>query len=115
MSKKKKQHYVPIFYLKSFSSDGKRIGLWNIQSKEKVLSASLRHQCYGNFFYGKDETVENSLSDLESSVSKILRYIDQDSSLPPTWRQDYKILSRYIFSQFFRTESMRDELNEGCA
>ena len=37
MSQQKKQHYVPVFYLKNFSSDGKRINVWNISSKKKCF------------------------------------------------------------------------------
>lgn len=82
MPEKKKQHYVPVFYLKRFSPDGRSIGLWNIRAKKKVLSASLKSQCCENFFYEQGENIENSLSDLESPASKILRGIDRDGSLP---------------------------------
>lgn len=111
MPEKKKQHYVPVFYLKRFSPDGRSIGLWNIQAKKKVLSASLKSQCCENFFYEQGENIENSLSDLESPASKILRGIDRDGSLPPTWHQDYEILRRYIFTQLFRTKYMTDQIN----
>ena len=111
MPKKKEQHYVPVFYLKRFSPDGRSIGLWNIQAKKKVLSASLKNQCREKFFFGEDESVENSLSDLESPVSKILRYIDRDSSLPPRWHRNYKILSKYTFTQLLRTKCMTEQIN----
>lgn len=111
MPEKKKQHYVPVFYLKRFSSDGRSIGLWNIQSKKKAPAASLKSQCCENFFYEQGENIENSLSDLESPASKILRGIDRDGSLPSIWHRDYEILRRYIFTQLFRTKYMTDEIN----
>ena len=104
MSQQKKQHYVPVFYLKNFSSDGKRINLWNIRSKKEILSGSLKAQCQKNFFYGDDRKLEKMLGDIESDTSKVLKNIAENNKLPSISHQDYEILMRYILIQHLRNE-----------
>ena len=103
MSQQKKQHYVPVFYLKEFSPDGKRINLWNIRSKKKRLSVGLKGQCQKNFFYGDDRILEEKLGDIESRTSKVLKDVADKNRLPSIWHHDYKVLMRYILTQHLRT------------
>ena len=112
MPENKKHHYVPKFYLKRFSNNKKSICLWNIRYKRKAVHASLKDQCYKDFFYGKkDNTLEILLSNLEGHASRILRNIDQHNRLPPTWHLDHKILSLFVIIQLFRTSRTVDEIN----
>lgn len=103
MSQQKKQHYVPVFYLKNFSSDGKRINLWNIRSKKKRPSVGLKAQCQKNFFYGDDRTLEKMLGDIESRTSNVLKDIAENSKLPHRWHKNCEYLMRYILIQHLRT------------
>ena len=124
MSQQKKQHYVPVFHLKNFSSDGKRINLWNISSKKKRLSVGLKGQCQKNFFYGNDRTLEKMLGDIENNISQVLKDIAKNNKLPPIWHQNYgvvwsqnyEVLMRYILIQYLRTrntsEVMIDQIKQ---
>lgn len=110
MSQQKKQHYVPRFYLRNFSSDGKRINLWNISLKKKMLSKGLKGQCQKNFFYGRDRIFEQILGDIEAGASTVLRDVVKDRKLPPQWHKNYKDLMLYILIQHFRTQNSSEAL-----
>ena len=96
MSQQKKQHYVPVFYLKNFSSDGKRINLWNIRSKKKRLSGGLKAQCQKNFFYGDDRILEKMLGDIESRTSNVLKDVAENSKLPHRWHKNWSVSVKYV-------------------
>lgn len=110
MSQQKKQHYVPVFYLRNFSSDGKCINLWNISSEKKRLSIGLKGQCQKNFFYGRDRVFEQILGDIEAGASTVLRDVVKDGKLPPQWHKNYKDLMLYILIQHFRTQNSSEAL-----
>ena len=110
MSQQKKQHYVPLFYLRNFSSDGKRINLWNISSEKNRLSVGLKGQCQKNFFYGRDRVFEQILGDIEAGASTVLRDVVKDRKLPPQWHKNYKDLMLYILIQHFRTQNSSEAL-----
>ena len=76
MPQNKKQHYVPQFYLRRYSKDGKSINIWNISNEKKIESANLKNQCYRNYFYGKDKAFEESLSYIEGQAARILHTIE---------------------------------------
>ena len=69
MAEKKRQHYVPKFYLKLFSWDDKKlINIYNISHKQIIPNGTLEKQCYEDYFYGKDLVIENSFGTIESVV-----------------------------------------------
>ena len=74
MSEKKKQHFIPRFYLKNFSyeNDGKSIGIWLKGTNHYIKRGNLKNQAYCNYFYGKDVTLENELSELEDNAASII-------------------------------------------
>lgn len=112
MPQNKKQHYVPRFYLKRFSKDRKSICLYNIKNKIKIDKAKLKSQCYKDYFYGKDLTIENHLGITESLVSDILLEVDRAGILPPPGSPDYLVLILYIIMQYGRTAYSADSLDE---
>ena len=76
MSKFRKQHYVPKFLLKKFSSDGKNIGIY---LKDKNLykgSLPFADQCYKDYFYGKDGDIEQQLSKMEYEASILFNQLE---------------------------------------
>lgn len=114
MPSKKRQHFVPRFYLKNFSigSAGKSIGIFNINSKKFIPNGSLREQAYKDYFYGKDGVVENLLEKFEAPASVVIRGIIRDQNYPAWESQDrFQLL---IFATFLhsRTEYAADEYNE---
>jgi hypothetical protein len=100
MAEKKRQHYVPRFYLKNFSIDGqgKAIGTYNLNSKKFVPSASLKTQAYKNYFYGEDGLMENNLSILEAYSATVIKNILQNNTLPSSKSHDHiKLLTFTVF------------------
>lgn len=112
MPQNKKHHYVPRFYLKRFSPDGKSINIWNIQNEKRIVSANLKNQCYKDYFYGKDFEVEQALGQIEGEVARILPLIDQYGSPPPYGSDDHFMLILYVLMQYARTAYAADALDE---
>jgi hypothetical protein len=113
-SKKKKQHYVPRFYLKYFSNDPKKktISLWNIQRQLYAANASIREQAYANNFYGKDGIIEDALALLESNASKVIHEILTRRAIPRRHSPDCIWLYAFIMFQAERTKASADDLEK---
>ena len=112
MPQNKRQHYVPQFYLKRFSSDEKRINIWILRSKQKIVSASLKNQCYKNYFYGKESDADKGLSLIETDMGAVLNIMLQDMSLPSLFTPAHVVLVLYVVMQHGRTEYSADLINE---
>lgn len=82
MTIQKNQHYVPQFYLRRFSPDGKTIGSYIIEQERKIDIAPIKHQASQNYFYTKEteqkNNVENSLGKLEAMTQKVMEKVDAD-------------------------------------
>lgn len=103
MAVKKKQHYVPKFYLKYFSADEKRLNIVNLKSKKIIILGGLKEQCYKNYFYGKDLEIENLLSEMEAISSKVLLKIKNKKTIPKINSKNYTILLYFMAIQISRT------------
>lgn len=69
---KKNHHYVPQFYLRNFSNDGRSIGMYLLDKKKYIFRASIKKTAYREHLYGEDETIENGLANNESEWCKII-------------------------------------------
>lgn len=69
----KNQHYVPQFYLRNFSEDGKVFQLLNLSSGRVIPRAKISCQCSKDYFYGKDGLIETNLGAFEEECSKWFR------------------------------------------
>lgn len=107
MSKKKKHHYVPRFYLKRFSAnnEGKFLGLYNLENEVFIEKAPLKNQACKNHLYGKDDEIENALASMESEVAKMFYYWTEERLLfpPPPETNGFKLLKQFILYQSYRT------------
>jgi len=79
MSKKVNQHYVPQFYFRYFSENGKSICVLNRDSGKAIKSASIKGQASKKYFYG-DSDVEDRLSEIDGLFSTALRQIRKSFS-----------------------------------
>lgn len=121
MTKKKKHHYIPRFYLKRFSAnnEGKFIGLYNHKCKIFIQGAPLKHQACENFLYGEDDVIENALAEMENNVARMFYYWTEEKLLypPPVESNGFKLLKRFILYQAYRTPKSGDDimksLNQG--
>lgn len=114
MTKKRKHHFVPQFFLKYFSHEekGKQIGIYNLKSKKFVPSGALKNQAYEKKLYGKNNLVEDGLQDLENKASRILSKIKNSGCLPTLSEEERVILYLFVIFLWARTISGVKHLNE---
>lgn len=112
MPQNKKQHFVPRFYLKRFSSDGASIHIRHTQLEKNIYSANLKNQCYKNYFYGKRPDIENALGHIEGEMAKILDQVVTHKALPSPHSPEHDIIMLYVLMQHGRTEHYASKADE---
>jgi len=112
MPSNKRQHYVPQFYLRYFSPDERSIALYNLKSNVSNKTASIKGQCYKNYFYGKDTQPDKALREIETTASIIIQKIISTKEVPPKFSADHKILMTYVLMQHARTVQAGIEYDE---
>jgi len=95
---KKKQHYLPKFYLRNFSYKGnaKQIGIYHLETGRYCQTSTLKDQGSKNFFYGADGIIEDHLSNVEGLLSKSIKKIVESSELPKPKSDDHYNLLMFI-------------------
>ena len=80
MATQKNQHYVPQFYQRRFSPDGKTIGSYIFEQDKQINQAPIKHQASKDYFYTKEteqkNNVEESLGKLEAMTQKVMEKVD---------------------------------------
>ena len=109
--RKVSHHYVPQFYLRNFSENSKNIGMYINRHKNYINSASIKKQACKNYLYGKDQTIEDTLMDIEYRASIIIKHIINTYELPPKETEDYHILLMFILLQEARVQRQADSMN----
>lgn len=95
---KKNQHYIPKFYLRNFSycKDQKQIGIYNINNEIFNQKVPLKSQASKDFFYGKDEIVENTLAKLEGSLATTINKIIKTKVLDKKDEVEFQMLLTFM-------------------
>ncbi|WMX13220.1 DUF4238 domain-containing protein [Aureispira sp. CCB-E] len=108
MADKKKQHYVPRFYLKLFSILPKKtqLKIYNKSNNTIIPQGPLKTQAYENYFYDKKPEIENSFAELEAKSANILKEIIRTQNLPNKKEEDYVTLWFFTLVQAARTKFM---------
>lgn len=115
MAENRKQHFVPKLHLKNFSVNKnlKTINLFNINSDKFVENkANIDHQCYKDWFYGKDLKLEKALSVVETHTREILTGIIKET-LPPRFSALHNRLITFTCILAARTTYIEEVVNEG--
>lgn len=112
MSKPKRHHFVPQFYLKRFSSGKRFIRCWHKSSALVVPHASIKGQCAINNFYGWHDNIEWSLGIIEGKAASIFRQIDTDVMLPDSRSPEWQEILIFIALQSSRTQLSGRESDE---
>ncbi len=101
----KKQHYVPQFLLNHFACDGSqgnRINIFDMDRSEVRYNQPVRGVFSQNYFYGKDNQVENLLAEvIEGPASSLVKKIVSGNF--NIISEDLLTLHRFILSLYFRT------------
>ena len=106
----KRQHYVPRFLLRNFSPDGRSISMLVLKTGKRVAGASLAGQCYGDYFYGDDGSMELAFGQEEAFVSALLKDTTINGLNQLNAEQLGK-LRQFVHWQRARTQGMVDQLN----
>ncbi len=100
MVEKKRQHYVPQFYLKNFSETKSSISTFNLEKKILIKNASIRDMCKKEKFYGDDNKVENFLNDeIEQKSADIIKRIIETNEFPTSQDDLIKLLMFILVSE----------------
>lgn len=108
MAKKANQHYVPKFYFRFFSKDGKRICVLNRKTGGTIEHASIKGQASKNYFYG-EESIENALSEIEGHFSTVLQQLRKSASFINFNNQNHILFLQNLMLQKSRTISARQK------
>ena len=100
MAEKKKQHFVPKFYMALFANSNKEFAVYNIEKRMYAYPVPYKNQCYKDYFYGKDGVWENKLSDLESKWADAFRLALEGSALS---EEQIDLLKQFALYQRQRT------------
>ena len=105
MATNKNQHFVPRVHLKAFataeSSDA--IHLYNIDRDKVVLNAALKHQCSGDYFYGRDQVLDDAIQTVEREYGRVVRGLLMPH--PSLSEEDNVSLVIFWHLQYLRTEA----------
>lgn len=107
----KRQHYVPQFYLKNFTINGRKIQAYNLATK-KFSIVNCSEICSRDYFYGQMPAMERSFSGLESECSRIMSNIIKENNLSKITVHDYCILLFLISFQYARTLKLKKEVEQ---
>lgn len=100
MAEKKKQHFVPKFYMALFANSNKEFAVYNIEKRTCAYPVPYKNQCYKDYFYGKDGVWENKLSDLESKWADVFRCALERKALS---KEQIDLLKQFALYQRQRT------------
>ena len=103
MASKRKQHFVPQFYLRFFQSAAKRIHLYDLGRMEPRRDVGIKGQCYRRYFHGRYSNLEEILSESERILSGSLQRIVNAKELPPQGSEDLRRLLAFAGLQHMRT------------
>ena len=109
MAEKKKQHYVPRFYLRHFLADSIHFYLYNVNADKEIGLVSHKDQCYGNYFYGKNKAWEDKLAEKERDWNIAFdKVLNGDYSKIDTLRE-------FAVFQLARTKTFNDRLTKSAS
>ena len=100
----RKQHFVPQFLLRHFSTDPKQklISLFYLPESKVIRGASIRGQAYKKNLYGSDQNLEKCFWTIETRVSSIVNRIIQAEGISLAPEEDI-ILKHFVSLQINRT------------
>lgn len=130
--KKKKQHFVPRFILRNFSSNDRSVPTFVLGSGKLHSNASIGDQCAQDYFYGRDGHMEEAFGQSERAVAPILKRVHEGdvsgfdgpyrtSTFPELVEQldELKVhplylLREYVYYQHCRTAASAEALEDAC-
>ena len=103
---KKRQHYVPQFYIKHFSPDKIHINVYNLKRKEAFLN-EIKTTFQEKYFYGKEIDFEENFNYFENDQRPVFSRIISDGSLRNLTIFDGVKILFFIINQCSRTKDAK--------
>ena len=108
---KRRQHYVPKFYLRNFSPNNKSIGLYRFIEGKIIERASIKDSFWKEYFYGEDASVENKLAEYERKWNNIISSVIEREQLPDN-EKELVLLRFFILITSARTWKRGNQINK---
>ena len=103
MTENKKQHYVPKFYLKLFSQDGKHLWIYNLRSEDS-FQVPIKNLCYEKYFYAKNLEFEKALGLIEQKQAETLHKLVDTQDFANFGHEDFYLIRLFLLLQSSRTK-----------
>ncbi|CAN7677346.1 DUF4238 domain-containing protein [Caballeronia sp. LjRoot29] len=107
MSSRKNHHYVPQFYFRYFSKDGRSICALTVSTGKTVSKAPIKSQASKSWFYGNDQ-IEAALGEIEGACSASLRALQIVPDPTQMTGNDIDQILIWLALQRSRTRAARD-------
>lgn len=110
----KNQHYVPRFLLRNFALPGsgrRAVELLDLKKGIFHTPAPIKNQCKRDYFYGKDQALENLLCELETLASRVIREAIASRIIPKFATPDWHAMVDFMAIQRGRTPAAIEEGN----
>ncbi len=111
----KNQHYVPQFYQRRFSDDGKNVGVYVVDQLKSITQAPIKSQASADYFYTSDtekpENVEKAFSGIEGIANEIMQKLDADPRAPLSKEESFSLYT-FTILQLGRTLSPVQDTRE---
>lgn len=111
MPDRKKQHFVPQFYMRNFCSN-ERVRTYQFDQGKEFRPTSISNICYENYFYNEDTEIEEAMSQLEGKWAGILHDVINTQKLDSITEREYYELLMFLTYTHFRTKTVKKESNE---
>lgn len=108
---KRRQHYVPKFYLRNFSPNNKSIGLYRFIEGKIIERASIKDSFWKEYFYGEDASVENKLAEYERKWNNIISSVIVREQLPDN-EKELVLLRFFMLITSARTWKRGNQINK---
>jgi hypothetical protein len=109
---KKRQHFVPRFYLNTFSEEEE--GPYHLYCYDKpednVFGSNTRDIAQSEFFYdlSEEQSIENIFEDLEQKFSKAYYELVDSADVTSLTNKERSVISLFLSHQHIRTQQFRD-------
>lgn len=100
----KNQHYVPQFYQRYFSIDGKNIGTYVVATEKNIFSAPIKHQASKEYFYSDNMNIEKALGGIEEIAKGIIDKVTTEDNIVLSKEEAYSLYC-FTMMQVGRTPS----------
>lgn len=103
MSEARDHHFVPQFYLRRFSDDGKSINLFNFRAGRTITGAAIKGQCQKRGLHDWSAGLEERLAAIEQLAAKALNRVAETGQPPKLFSRDDALIKFFIILQKCRT------------